>query len=216
MASQTVESYNGSKEAVEIVHPTDNILSFDQVKRLIANITEIQPIIKDMCLNSCMAYTGPLSAHNTCLYCDELRYNSNGNPHQTFDTIFILFAIQTLMRHPEMATEMGYFSQQLKELLNQLKLGNDIDIFNDIACRYNVLQAAANQDIMEHDILLMLFLMDARSIATRPLTAGSISGYLLILLLARDTRKNLFFLVEFFLGPTKSRMRSHIFMLDFI
>ncbi|KAG6896261.1 hypothetical protein C0992_009418 [Termitomyces sp. T32_za158] len=156
MASQTVKSYNASKEAVEIAHPTDNVLSYDQVKRLIANITGVQPIVKDMCQNSCMAYTGPLSAHDTCLHCGEPRYNSDGDPHQTFDTIPIPFAIQALMRHAEMATEMGYFFQQLRELLDQLELGNDIDVFDDIACGYDILQAAANKDIAEHDILLML------------------------------------------------------------
>ncbi|KNZ76898.1 hypothetical protein J132_06806 [Termitomyces sp. J132] len=99
MSSNTLESYNGSKEIVQIVHPANKILSYDQVKRLIAGITGVWPIIKHMCPNSCMAYTGPLVDHDTYLHCSGPCYNAEKQPQQTFDTIPIPFAIQALMQH---------------------------------------------------------------------------------------------------------------------
>ncbi|KNZ71579.1 hypothetical protein J132_08090 [Termitomyces sp. J132] len=68
MSSNTVELYNGAKEAIQIAHPVNEILSYDQVKRLIAGITGVWPITKHMCPNSCMAYTGPLVDRDTCLH----------------------------------------------------------------------------------------------------------------------------------------------------
>ncbi|KAG6874707.1 hypothetical protein C0992_006918 [Termitomyces sp. T32_za158] len=156
MASQTVESYKASKEAVQIAHPNDNILSYDQVKKLIADITGVRPIVKDMCSNSCMAYTGPLSDRDTCLYCNEPRYDAEGKPQQTFETIPIPFAIQALMRHAEIAADMGYFFQRMRKLLDQLELGNHIDVFDDIACGSDIIEAVAKGNITEHDMLLML------------------------------------------------------------
>ncbi|KAG6808925.1 hypothetical protein H0H92_002347 [Tricholoma furcatifolium] len=156
MAAQTVESYNAIKEAIELRHPDDKILSYDQVKRLIANITGVRPIVKDMCPNSCMAYTGPLADRDTCLHCGTNRYDSLNKPQQMFDTIPIPFAIQAIMRHSQTAEAMGYLSQRLRALLNQLELGEQLETFDDICCGSDILKATENGDIRENDIVLML------------------------------------------------------------
>ncbi|KAF8068691.1 hypothetical protein FPV67DRAFT_1415071, partial [Lyophyllum atratum] len=76
--------------------PGRDILSHAAVKKAIAELTGIVPIVKDMCPNSCMAYTGPLANLEACKYCQESRYDlaqlasSNGRkkvPHQHFYSI---------------------------------------------------------------------------------------------------------------------------------
>jgi hypothetical protein len=41
------------------------------MKRRIAEITGVVPIVDDMCQNSCIAFTGPLAKLNACSECGE-------------------------------------------------------------------------------------------------------------------------------------------------
>jgi hypothetical protein len=68
-------TYNMSREGILRRHPDDHIPSYDQMKRAIAEITGIMPIVDDMCSNSCIAYTGPLSKLDTCTECGAPRLN---------------------------------------------------------------------------------------------------------------------------------------------
>ena len=45
------------------------------MKRHIAEITGVVPIISDMCRNSCIAFTGPLAMLDTCSECSEPRFD---------------------------------------------------------------------------------------------------------------------------------------------
>jgi hypothetical protein len=51
------------------------MLTFNQVKRRIAEIRGVTPIKTDMCLNSCLAYTGPWKDLDSCPKCGEARYD---------------------------------------------------------------------------------------------------------------------------------------------
>ncbi|KAG6806588.1 hypothetical protein H0H92_010740, partial [Tricholoma furcatifolium] len=55
-----------------------------------------------------------------------------------------------------MAKEMAHVHQRIHELLDQLELGGDIEIFDDIACGHDILRAALNEDFSPHDTLLMV------------------------------------------------------------
>lgn len=52
-----------------------DILSLDQVKKVIADLTGVLPIDHDMCPNSCIAYTGPFEDLKECPMCRESRYD---------------------------------------------------------------------------------------------------------------------------------------------
>jgi hypothetical protein len=51
------EVYNNVRNAIVKQHPEDPILSYDQVKCYIMNLTGIIPLTDDMCINSCMVYS---------------------------------------------------------------------------------------------------------------------------------------------------------------
>ena len=53
-----------------------DILSHDQLKRKIAELTGVVPIMTDMCSNSCMAFTGPFSDLRACPECSAGRYET--------------------------------------------------------------------------------------------------------------------------------------------
>ena len=104
------------------------LLSYDQVKRRVKNLTGIVPLQDDMCINSCMAFTGPYKNLDTCLDCSQPRYDpvllgsSDGvikKPRQLMTTIPIGPQIQALWSHRLSAQKMSYRQQVTDILLSQ-------------------------------------------------------------------------------------------------
>jgi len=86
-------------------HPDDILPSCYKIRRLIADLTGIESVIHDMCINSCIAYMGPFSELETCPACLESRYELSSpqsrsrrerKPQQTFHTIPVGPQIQAL------------------------------------------------------------------------------------------------------------------------
>jgi hypothetical protein len=67
------DTYTMSRDAIIRRHPDDDIPTYDQMKRRIAEITGVVPIMDDMCRNSCIAFTGPLAKLDACSECGEPR-----------------------------------------------------------------------------------------------------------------------------------------------
>jgi hypothetical protein len=70
--------------------------SYYRTKCLVADLTGIESVVHHMCINSCLAYTGPFSELETCPLCSEPQYDqfklqsSGGSakiPQQEFHTI---------------------------------------------------------------------------------------------------------------------------------
>ena len=93
------------------------LLSYDQIRHRVKNLTEIVPIYDDMCVNSYMAFTGPYKHLDTCIECPEphcdqtILCSSNGmikKPRLLMTTIPIGPQIQALWSHWSSAEKMGY------------------------------------------------------------------------------------------------------------
>ncbi|KAF9056952.1 hypothetical protein BDP27DRAFT_1194443, partial [Rhodocollybia butyracea] len=89
-------TYHSVRDAIHCCFPESNILSYHEVKNLIADITGVVAIYNDMCINSCHAYTGPFKDLDKCKYCQEPRYDQNWLlqyqeriPRQQFSTILL-------------------------------------------------------------------------------------------------------------------------------
>lgn len=104
------------------------LLSYDQIKRRVKNLTGIVPIQDDMCVKTCMAFTGPYKDLDMCLECGESRYdpvllhssnNKNKKPRQSMTTIPIGPQIQALWSHRLSAEKMSYRQQVTETLLSQ-------------------------------------------------------------------------------------------------
>ncbi|RDB26701.1 hypothetical protein Hypma_005263 [Hypsizygus marmoreus] len=150
------QTYTDSIDAIRLAHPEDTLLSYDQVKRRVANLTGIKPIKNDMCVNSCMAYTGPYVEKEACYRCGEPRFHpGTTNPRQQFFTIPLAPQVQALRRHHRSARDMQYFWNRVQELLRE-HAGAGIETLDDICCGTDVLQAVHDGHIGEHDTVLMM------------------------------------------------------------
>lgn len=76
-------------QTIEHLHrPNDVILSFDQVKRCVQWLSGVVPIEHDMCMNSCLAFTGPCETLDACPRCLEPQYClGTSRPQKCFTTI---------------------------------------------------------------------------------------------------------------------------------
>lgn len=159
------DSYNTAHSAILHRHPNDPVLSYQQVEKLVSNMSGVQPIEHDMCVNSCLAYTGPsFSALDECLKCGELRYNlqqlsMSGKqvPRQTFHTIPIGPQLQALWRSPTRAEALQYRRNFTNTTLCELFESNEeLSSYRDIFSGSDYLSAVQTGHIKPHDPILMI------------------------------------------------------------
>ena len=133
LTNASQETYRELVAAFLRCHPEakGKLLSYDQIRRRVKNLTGIIPIRDDMCINSCMAFTGPYKDLDTCLKCPQPRYDpdllrsSNGTirkPRQSMTTIPIGPQIQALWSHRLSAEKMSYRKRITDTLLSQDEL----------------------------------------------------------------------------------------------
>lgn len=104
-AHSSEATYNTVHKSIKECYPDSTMLSFDQVRSRLKSISGILPLHFDMCINSCMAYTGTFSELKNCLFCSEshFRFSQNGDtstPCCQFVTLPIGPQLQALWRHP--------------------------------------------------------------------------------------------------------------------
>jgi len=156
------ETYRELVAAFLRCHPEakGKLLSYDQIRYHVRNLTGIIPVHDDMYINSCMAFTGPYKDLDTCLKCPEPRYNpavlhsSNGiikKPRQSVTTIPIGLQIQALWSHQLSTEKMSHQQQVTDALLSQTKLP---DILTDYTEGQDYL-ANTVQHLKPHDTVLM-------------------------------------------------------------
>ncbi|KZT23110.1 hypothetical protein NEOLEDRAFT_1030645, partial [Neolentinus lepideus HHB14362 ss-1] len=108
------QTYHSVRDAVHQSYPDAGVLSYDQVKRRVAELSGVFPILFHMCVNSCIAYTGPWHERESCPYCSEPRYDSVKSrpnkkvPRREFYTIPISRQLQALFRTRQSAEAMRY------------------------------------------------------------------------------------------------------------
>lgn len=158
--------YNRSmqRQGVDMTMP-----SLYTVKEQMQEMTGVHPIMHDMCPNSCIAYTGPLSDLESCSSCGTPRYDqevfasSNGNikkPQRQFLTIPIGPQIQALYRTKEGAEAMRYRHNFTREMLQKADSHPDkkvvIEEYEDIFHGTEYLNAIAAGHIKDDDVVLMM------------------------------------------------------------
>lgn len=154
------ETYNSVRDGILRRYPDSGILTYYKVKRLVAQLTGIIPIIHDMCVNCCVGYTGPFAALDCCPECGEKRYTTDASniPRKQFHTFPIAPQLQALWRTPEAADSMGYRVRFTDRILNELQDngGKRISSFTDFFDGADYLEAAQDGRIGPDDMVLML------------------------------------------------------------
>lgn len=173
-------TYTEACDGVEECFPGAEMPSYDKLKSRIADITGVSSVAADMCINSCLAFTGPLEDVPTCPECLEPRYDpkilaaSRGKqktPRQSAHTIPLGPQLQAMYSTPEGSAAMKYRSEQTATLLEELRVKQTMDSYGDFICGSDYLNSlskdqfadtAGTKLISNHDICLMLSLDGAQ------------------------------------------------------
>ncbi|KAF8813455.1 hypothetical protein BYT27DRAFT_7220393 [Phlegmacium glaucopus] len=158
------DTYNMSRDAVLRRHPDDKVPSYDQMKRRIAEITGIVPIVHDMCGNSCMAFTGPLSKLDACTECNAPRLNPlTKKADQHLYTIPPGPQLQALWRDDESVKRMYYRRKKTRKIITELQNNHgSLFQFTDFLHGSAYLNAVRMGRIKDTDMVLMLSIDSAQ------------------------------------------------------
>lgn len=147
-------------------HPEDEVLSLSRVKTKLAEITGVVSILHHMCINTCIAYTGPFSELETCPKCHEPRFDqlvllSSGGktktPRLEFHTIPIGPQLQALWRSPEGVKNIQHRARRTDEIITALVRDNGkVSSYDDFYHGSEYLTAVDEEDIKTNDMVLML------------------------------------------------------------
>ena len=116
-----------------------------------------------MCINSCLAYTGPLSALDTCPICSEPCFDSHHQPQRIFNTIPIGPQLQALKQDLRKAIALRYRVLLTLAVLSELEVNDGLlKSYSDFFDSSQYLDAVEEGLIQEDDIVLMLSLDGAQ------------------------------------------------------
>ena len=157
-----------------------------------------------MCINSCVAYTGPYLELDTCPICSEPRYDRDRSseakriPRQEFHTIPIGPQIQALYRSPESASHAHYLREERSRILSELQDQDHLKEYSDVLHGADLIRTFADGRIGGDDIVLMFSIDGAQLYAMK---ASACWIYIWVLLN---------------LPPTLRYKKSHVFIGGFI
>ena len=144
--------------------PEVKMLSYDQVKRKVSSLSGVVTWQHDMCVDSCVGFTGPHARLEECPRCQEPRYDpeklerSNGRtkvPRKSFTTFPIGPQLQSRWKSPGMAQQMHYRRNKTKDTLRARDQDTDF-VWDDILSGSDYLNAVEDGTIKDTDTVLML------------------------------------------------------------
>jgi len=157
------ETYNDVCQSIQRQFPEVQILSYHLVKKQLAKITGVESILDDMCINLCLAFTGPFSDHDTCTTCGEPRFKevrlgkkTKMVPRKQACTILLGPQIQALRRSGESAHAMSYRDCKLQEIYEAYDIKSPEEyVYDDIYCGKDLLDLARNLKLTSNDTSVM-------------------------------------------------------------
>lgn len=139
--------------------------SLARLKSQVVELTGVIPLYHDMCVNSCIAYTGTFAHLERCPYasCGAERYlasstnSSTRTPRRRFLTIPLGPQLQALYRSKESAEAMNYRARATEELFKELEAnGGPLQGYHDYVDSREYIDVIQRGDLKPDDICLML------------------------------------------------------------
>jgi hypothetical protein len=159
------DAYESTRQNLRQCRPDIELFSHYQAERRARNLSGLVTWEHHMCINSCIAFTGPYAILDCCPNCGESRYKdkdleeSGGLrkvPRQVFTTFPVGPQIQARWKNPQTARDMSYRWEKTEELLRGRSDPNGPPgIFDDILCGDAYLDLVDKGDVGEHDTVLM-------------------------------------------------------------
>jgi len=221
LANPSESTYEAIRAGIIRHSPHINVPSYYKTKRLVADLTGIESVVHDMCINSCVAYTGPFEDKESCPICSEPRYDelqrasSNGRdkiPHQEFHMIPIGPQIQALYQEPESVSHAHYLRKERSRILSYLESDRPLKEYSDLLHGSDLIEAFQDGRIGEDNIVLM-FSIDGAQLYTKKASACWIYIWVLMNLTPdRRYKKEHVFIGGFIPGPNNLKnMDSFLF-----
>jgi hypothetical protein len=147
--------------------PHINILSYYRTTRLVSEITGIESVVHDMCVNSCIVYTGPFLNLEACPMCSEPRYDqfriqsSRGKERiarQEFHTIPVGPQLQALYRKLGSAAHAHYLCKEREHVLSEINRTGCLDRYSNVLHGSDIIEAFQDACIGEDNIVLMFLI----------------------------------------------------------
>ena len=161
------ETYTSIRKAILKSHPNDDIPSYDQIKKHIAELTGVFAIVDDMCINSCLAFTGPYEEMDACPECGEGRYDPvTKKSRQIFQTILLGPLLQVLKLDEQSATNLNYRHILQLEINKHLREGG-LPFYEDFMHGEASNNAINTGHIKEDDFMLMMSFDGAQLYASK-------------------------------------------------
>jgi len=122
-------TYKTVRVAILRCWPGTELHSYYKAKCLVADLSDIESVIHDICINSCVVFTGPFLELESCPVCAEPWYDqfqiqtSDGKdraPHHEFHTIPIGPQIQALYCALESAKYAHYLHEERSRVLSEI------------------------------------------------------------------------------------------------
>ncbi len=163
----SVDVYNTMRTSILRQHPEDNIPSYDQMKKKLAQITGVGSIVHPMCRNSCVAFTGPYIDEDYCPKCKEPKCCPiSGKYYQDFHTMPIGPILQALWRDPKSASRFEYRRSKTREIIEELRSNaGTLSNYEDFFHGSDYLEHVRSGNITDNDIVLM-FSIDGAQLYT--------------------------------------------------
>ena len=162
--NQSQKAYTEGREIILDRYPDSRMLSYDQVKQKVSDLSGVVTVKDDMCVNSHVAFTGPFARLEQCPRCGESRYDqaklakSRGKkkvPRKVVTTFPIGPQLQARWKSPEMAHKMQYRRHKTQDILRARDQGEDY-VYDDVFCGSDYLNAVEDGRIKDYDTVVML------------------------------------------------------------
>ena len=155
------ETYTLVRKAILRRYPDEDIPSYHQIKNYVAELSGVYSVQDDMCINSCIAYTGPFKDLQTCPECGECRFDPiTKKAQQHLHTIPLGPQLQAIQQGTQSSLEADYRTAVTEKIMKDLDLhGGEIPIIKDFFFGQAYVDKVDEKFVKEHDMVLM-FSMD--------------------------------------------------------
>jgi len=207
-------TYEENRAAILRCSPDADIPSYYKIKRLVTDLTGIDSVVHHMCVNSCIAYTGPFLDLQVCPICSEPRYDqfrlrtspgSERVPYQEFHTILIGPQLQALYRSQESASWAHYLCEERSRVLEHLEHHDWLDEYSDVLHGTDLIMAFQDGRINQDDIVLMFSIDGAQLYAMKASACWIYIWVLLNLSPAQRYKKSHILIGSFIPGPNNPK-----------
>ena len=92
----------------KLLSPWVNVQSKWKQQSLLRSVSNLEYVLVECCVDSCMAFTGEYEDAHKCIWCSEPQYDEKGRPHNIFRYIPLIPRLSTFFFDPHLVELLNY------------------------------------------------------------------------------------------------------------